>query len=354
MFKLFLKNSRIFNYQSKWLVGDIVAGLTVAVMLVPQAMAYALLAGLPPIIGLYASIVPLIIYAFFGSSHQLAVGPAAMVALLISAGVSQMAVPFSAEYVSIVLTLSLMVGVIQLLMGMFRLGFLTNFISHPVVSGFTSAAAVIILVSQLKSLLGINAPRSDGLLETIQLLIINISTIHLLSLLLGLLSILILIISKKIHALVPGALIAVFITTLITWIFDLNNLGVQIVGEIPTGLPVFTVPSFSWEQITTLLPFAITISLIGFMESYSVAQKYAIKNKYDLYPNQDLVGLGLANLIGSFFKIFPVTGGFGRTATNANAGANTQLASIITALLIAVTLLFLTPVFYYLPKPNKR
>jgi len=218
MFNSFIKNSRIFNYQRKWLAGDIIAGITVAVMLVPQAMAYALLAGLPPIIGLYASIVPLIIYAFIGSSHQMAVGPAAMVALLISAGVSQMAAPFSADYVSIAITLSLMVGVIQLLMGIFRLGFLTNFISHPVVSGFTSAAAIIILVSQLKSLLGIDAPRSEGLIETIHLLFVNISTINFYSVLLGGISIVILALSKKIHGLIPGALIAVFVTTLATWV----------------------------------------------------------------------------------------------------------------------------------------
>ncbi|BCE01555.1 SulP family inorganic anion transporter [Marinicellulosiphila megalodicopiae] len=350
MLKQFYETSRLFHYQKKWLAGDVIAGFTIAVMLVPQAMAYAMLAGLPPIIGLYASIVPLIIYAFIGSSHQLAVGPAAMVALLISAGVSQLAAPFSSEFVSIAITLSLMVGVIQFLMGVFRLGFLTNFISHPVVSGFTSAAAVIILVSQLKSLLGINAPRTEGFLETIEVLLQNIGNVNGYALALGLLSIAILLISKKLHVLVPGALIAVLITTVLTWWFNLNEKGVEIVADIPTGLPAFTVPIFSWDQIISLLPFAITISLIGFMESYSVAQKFAIKNKYDLNPNQDLIGLGLANIVGSFFKIFPVTGGFGRTAANANAGANTQLAAIITALLIAMTLLFLTPVFYYLPK----
>jgi len=148
----------------------------------------------------------------------------------------------------------------------------------------------------------------------------------------------------------PGALIAILIATVLTWWFGLDELGVAIVGEIPKGLPAFNVPEFSFAQIISFLPLAITIALIGFMESYSVAQKYAIEKKYDLYPNQDLVGLGAANLIGAFFKIFPVTGGFGRTAANAEAGANTQVASIITALLIAIVLIFFTPMFYYLPK----
>lgn len=352
MLQKFFKEHWIAQYKSGWFAGDITAGITVAVMLIPQGMAYAMLAGLPPIYGLYASILPLFIYGLIGSSRELAVGPAAMVALLISAGVSQIAEPFSTEFVNIAILLALMVGVIQLVMGMVKLGFLTNFISHPVVSGFTSAAAVIILISQIKHIFGLSLPRTEDLFESLHLLSANVANTNGYSLVVGLGSLFLLWFSKKIHPLIPGPLLVVVISTLLVWWFQLDQKGVAIVGDIPKGLPSLSTPTIDWLLIKELLPFALTISLVGFMESYAVAQKFAVQKNYDLKPNQDLVGLGLANIVGAFFKIMPVTGGFGRTAANNNAGANTQLAAMITATLIALTLLFFTPLFYFLPKAS--
>jgi SulP family sulfate permease len=338
------------NYQRKDLQGDMSAGITVAMMLIPQAMSYALLAGLPPIIGLYASILPLIVYAIFGTSRQLAVGPVAMVALLVTSGVGAIAQSGTDKYVMLAVALSLMVGVIQLGMGVFRLGFLTNFMSHPVISGFTSAAALIIGFSQLKHIVGLPLPRTENIAETIWLTLTQIADIHLSTLLIGVGGIVLLLVLRRINPLIPGPMVAVVISTLLVWAFGLNENGVKIVGDVPAGLPAFSFPAMNMADFTALLPIALTISFVGFMESIAVAKKIAREKRYEIDANKELVGLGAANIIGSFFKAMPVTGGFSRTAVNKNAGANTGLAAIITAVLIAIALLFFTPLFYYIPK----
>ncbi|WP_119396420.1 SulP family inorganic anion transporter [Salinibius halmophilus] len=336
------------NYKKQDLTGDVVAGITVAMMLIPQAMSYAMLAGLPPYIGLYASVLPLIAYAFFGTSRQLAVGPVAMVALLVSSGVGAIAEVGSSQYIALAILLALMVGVIQLAMGVFRLGFLTNFLSHPVISGFTSAAALIIGFSQLKHIVGLPLPRTENIAETLWLTLTQIADINWLAFAIGVGGIVLLLVLRRINPLIPGPMIAVVASTAAVYFFGWQD-QVSIVGNVPAGFPEFAMPSVHADDIVSLLPIAITISFVGFLESIAVAKKIAREKKYEIDANQELVGLGIANIVGSFFKAMPVTGGFSRTAVNKNAGANTGLAAIITAVLIGIALLFFTPLFYYIP-----
>ena len=337
------------NYKKESLKGDISAGITVGVMLVPQGMAYAMLAGLPPIIGLYASVIPVLVYALLGTSNQLAVGPVAIVSLMTAAGVGVLANGSVEAYIAYAVLLSLMVGGMQLFMGLGRFGFLVNFLSHPVISGFTSAAALIIGFSQLKHLLGVDISRSHHIHEILYNAWLQISDVHMFTLIIGFTSIVILLAVKKIKPMFPGALLVVVLSTLAVWIMGLDQSGVKIVGDVPAGLPSFSFPAWDWEAMSALLPTAVAISMVGFMESISVAKAFARRNRYDVDPNKELIALGTANIAGSFFKGYPVTGGFSRTAVNGQAGANTPLASIITAILIAIVLLFLTPLFYYLP-----
>lgn len=337
------------RYRQEDLPGDISAGLTVAVMLIPQGMAYALLAGLPPITGLYASVIPLVVYALFGASRQLAVGPVAMVSLLVASGIGHLAEPNSAQFVALAAVLALLAGLLQFLMGLARMGFLVNFLSHPVISGFTSAAALIIGFSQLKHLLGINLPRSEQVHTILWNAIRQIQDINLPTFAIGAGSIMVLLLLRRWRPLFPAALLVVALSILTVWFFRLDAHGVAIVGEVPRGLSSPSLPDFSADTVAALLPIAVTISLVGFMESIAVAKSFAAKNRYEVDANQELIGLGLANVAAGLFGGYPVTGGFSRTAVNARAGARSGLASIITAAMIALTLLFLTPLFYFLP-----
>ncbi len=343
--------SSINNYSKSDLSGDLSAGLTVGVMLIPQGMAYAMIAGLPPIYGLYASTIPLILYALFGTSRQLAVGPVAMVSLLIASGVGAIAEIGSGEFIALAILLALLVGVIQLLLGVFKLGFLVNFLSHPVISGFTSAAALIIGLNQLKHLLGIDIARSNHIHVILGEAFSNISNVHLVTLALGIGGIAIILLFKRFVKKIPGPLVAVTAGIAVVYFLGLEGLGVQIVKEVPAGFPPFSLPAINMDSVQALLPTALTIALIGFMESIAVAKAIQAKHKnYKLRANQELIGLGLANIGGALFSSFPTTGGFSRTAVNDQAGAKTGVASMISALLIVLTLLFLTPLFYYLPK----
>jgi SulP family sulfate permease len=339
------------NYSKDQLKGDLSAGLTVGVMLIPQGMAYAMIAGLPPIFGLYASTLPLIIYALLGTSRQLAVGPVAMVSLLTAAGIGVLAEGGTETYIMLAITLAFLVGVIQFLLGIFRLGFLVNFLSHPVISGFTSAAALIIGLSQLKHLLGVNLERSHYIHEIIIEALGQLSAINWATFGIGIGGIALIMGVKKINKSIPGPLLAVLFGILAVWGLGLVDQGVKIVGTVPEGLPSFGFPDFSLAAIQSLLPIALAISLVSFMESIAVAKAIQAKHKdYKVVPNQELIALGLSNVGGSFFQSYPVTGGFSRTAINDQAGAKTGMASIISAVLIITTLLFLTPLFYFLPK----
>ena len=337
------------NYNREDLKGDLTAGLIVAIMLVPQGMAYAMLAGLPPVVGLYASTLPLIVYVLFGSSRQLAVGPVAMMSLLVFAGVSPLAPPGSEKYVSLVLLLSLMVGVIQFCLGLFRAGFIVNFLSHAVIGGFTSAAAILILLSQLHHLFGIPSSGGHSAMTVLKGVIQGMGGFHPATLGIGLASIVILVIFKRKRPNFPAPMVVVAAGTLVVYFFGLDQSGVKIVGHVPKGLPSFAIPEWNVESLEVLFPAALTILFIGFMESISIAGWVAAREKYKIDSNRELVGLGLANVTASFFSAYPVTGGFSRTAVNYQAGAKTGLASLITAAIILLTLLFFTSFFYHLP-----
>ncbi|MEM9928573.1 MAG: solute carrier family 26 protein [Bacteroidota bacterium] len=339
------------QYRWEWLKGDVSAGLTVGVMLIPQAMAYAMLAGLPPIHGLYAVTLPLFIYAMLGTSRQLAVGPVAMVSLLAATGVGAIVEIGTEAFIALAIVLSLMVGIIQLVLGLFRLGFLVNLLSHPVVSGFTSAAALIIGLSQLKHLLGIDLGRSHYIHEILLAAADRFGETNWYTLAIGLAGIGLIIAVKQWNKAIPGPLLAVVFGILVVILLGLEGQGVKIVGAVPSGLPTLSFPTFTWSQIQALIPTALTISLVGFMESIAVAKAVQKKHRdYEVVPNQELIALGAANLAGAVVQAYPVTGGFSRTAVNDQAGAKTGLASIISAALIVLTLLFLTPLFYSLPK----
>ena len=355
------------NYRQEDLFGDLLAGVIVAIMLVPQGMAYALLAGLPPQIGLYASILPAILYGLLGSSRTLAVGPVALTSLLVAATVGPLAPQNSSQYLMLALALALLVGLIQLLMGMLRLGTLVNFISHPVLSGFTSAAALIIAFSQLKYIFGLSMPRLEHLNEISVFIFQHLHETNPYTLAIGLGSIAVLIFFKnglpellaRRHMpqswILPisrsGPLAVVISATLLVWGLGLHEwAAVQVVGKIPAGLPGLTLPSFDLAQLSGLLPSAVTLSLIAFLESISVAKSLASKRREKVDANQELVALGIANLGAAISGGYPVAGGFARSVVNSSVGARSGLASIITAILIALTLVFLMPLFFFLPQ----
>lgn len=338
------------RYKKQDLNGDIYAGITVGVMLIPQGMAYAMIAGLPPIYGLYASFIPQIIYSLFGTSRQLSVAPVAMISLLIGAGVSELAEVGSQEYIQMAILLAMMVGTLQFLFGLFRMGFLVNFLSQPVISGYTSAAAIIIGLSQLKHLLGVKMPSSNLIHEIIAATSTHISETHLITLIIGVAGIVLIWSIKRVNKSLPGPLIVVVIGIILVSVLGLGEKGVKIVGEVPAGLPVIGWPQISLENLNSLFSLALIISLVGFMESISIAKAIQAKRKnYKVVANKELIGLGLANISGSLFSAFPVSGGFSRTAVNDQAGANTNLSAWISAVVVGLTLLFFTSLFYNLP-----
>jgi len=342
--------SWIKTYSRSFLKGDVSAGLTVGIMLIPQGMAYAMIAGLPPVYGLYAALFPQVVYAIMGTSRQLAVGPVAMDSLLVAAGLGALSLSTPSEYIALAAFLAVFVGVIQLVLGGLRLGFLVNFLSKPVISGFTSAAAIIIALSQLNHLLGINLPRTNKLHELFSFLIEMGPKAHLLSVLLSSLGISFLFLLKNYFPKLPGALLLVFLTTFISAQNNWEGLGLTIVKDVPGGLPSFALPSASWSQIFALTPLALTLALIAFMEAISVAKAVEEKEKTnDLNPNQELIALGSANIVGGLFQAYPTTGGFSRTAVNHDAGAKTGVAALFSAAVVGLTLVFFTSFFYHLP-----
>jgi len=338
------------NYQRPDLRSDLAAGLTIAAMLIPQGMAYALLAGLPPEIGLYASTLPVLAYAIFGTSRQLAVGPVAIVSLLTASALSPLYEQGTAGYVSAAALLAIMVGLVHLVLGVGRLGFIVNFLSHSVLVGFTAAAAIIIGFSQVKHILGVSIDRKDHFYETVIDVAKALGDTHGVTLALGAGSIAALLGIKRIAPRIPGALIIVIATTAIAAGANLADDGVSTVGSIPDSLPAFGLPDINGGLVGELVVTALVITMVGFMESIAVAKVYARRHRYEVEPNQELVALGMANVTSGVFGGYPVTGGFSRTAVNDTAGARTPLASIITALLVLVSIAFFTPLFTNLPK----
>ena len=339
------------DYKFEYLKDDFIAGVTVAVLLIPQGMAYALIAGLPPIYGLYAALTPQIIYAFLGTSRQLAVGPVAMDSLLVAAGLGALSIVDSNQYIQMAILLALTIGAIQFLLGLLKMGFIVNFLSKPVISGFTSAAAIIICINQLKHILGISISQSNKIHIFTSALMQSETPINLYSLIIGIVSIILLILIKSWSSKIPSALVVVVIG--ICWVTFTHQIqpSVAIVGNIPDGLPNFSFPPLKWEIIKELIPISLTIALVAFMEAISIAKSIQEKHKtYEINPNQELLALGASNMIGSFFQSYPTTGGFSRTAVNNEAGAKTGVAALISALIVAIILTFFTDWFYYLPK----
>ncbi|MBW2376267.1 MAG: solute carrier family 26 protein [Deltaproteobacteria bacterium] len=338
------------DYQRADLGPDLVAGLTTAVMLVPQAMGYALLAGLPPIHGLYAAVAPLILYAVLGTSRHLAVGPVAMDSILVAGAVGAIATIGTENYVLIAAALGMMVGGIQAGLGFLRAGFLVNFLSRPVVAGFTAAAALIIAASQLGHLLGVELPRTHHVHRVVWEAIQHASDCSWPTLTIGVLSIAVLVLCKKRWPRFPAALFVVVTTTVAVWALGLSTRGVSIVGEVPAGLPGFSLPSVDSEVLTQLIPAAATIALVSFMEAISVGRVFAQAHRYEISPNRELIALGFANMTGGATGGYPIAGGFSRSAVNVRAGARTQLAALVTCAVVIITLLAFTRAFFYLPK----
>lgn len=338
------------TYRRADLRGDLAAGLTIAAMLVPQAMAYALLAGLPPIVGLYAATVPVIVYALLGTSGQLAVGPVAIVSLLTATALAPIAEQGTAAYITAAAVLAVMVGLLHLVLGLARMGWVVNFLSHSVLVGFTAAAAIIIGFSQVKHVLGATVPRTDSFLANLVEVGRALPSTHAVTLVVGLGSFAVLIALTRWVRALPGAFALVVLATVVSTLVDLPGRGVAVVGEIPAGLPGFVWPGVDTSLIGSLVTTALIITMVGFMESVAVAKVYARRNRTEIDPNQELIALGGANLSAGLFGGFPVTGGFSRTAVNANAGARTPLASLISAGLVLATLAVFTPLLRNLPQ----
>jgi len=351
-------------YDRAALTSDLIAAVIVTIMLIPQSLAYALLAGLPPQVGLYASIAPLIAYALFGTSRTLAVGPVAVISLMTATAVGAVAAQGSAEYVAAALILAMLSGAILLLMGLLRLGFLANLLSHPVVSGFITASGILIAVSQVKHLLGIRAS-GETLPEMLGSMASSVSTTNPVTVAIGLGALLFLFWSRR--GLMPmlikaglkprnadlaakaGPVFAVVVSILLVVLLRLDTRGVALVGPIPTGLPPLTVPLLDPDLWSVLFVPALLISIIGFVESVSVAQTLAAKRRQRIDPDQELIALGASNVAAGFSGGYPVTGGFARSVVNFDAGAETPAAGAYTAVGIAVAALFLTPLLYHLP-----
>ena len=339
------------SYKKANLKGDFVAGITVAIILIPQGIAYALIAGLPPIYGLYTALVPQIIYAIFGTARQVAIGPVAMDSLIVATGVATLALSGSESYIAIAILLALMVGVIQFLMGVLRLGFIVNFMSKPVITGFTSAVALIIGFNQLGNLFGVSFVKCDRVHILLSDVITRTSEFNLNTTIIGLIACAIIIALKKINNKIPNALIVVVLGIVILRYFGNSLLDVAIVKDIPSGLPGFSIPELDIDQIRELLPIAITLVLVGYLETISIGKTLESKqDEYRINANQELIALGLGNIFGSFFKSYPSTASFSRSAINEDAGAKTGMAALISSVLVIFTLLFFTPVFYHLPK----
>ncbi|HWL41854.1 MAG TPA: sulfate permease [Ilumatobacter sp.] len=335
--------------RGKWR-GDVTAGLTVAVMLIPQGMAYASLAGMPPISGLYAAIVGIAVYAVLGTSGSLAVGPVAITSLMTIEGVSRVVEPGDPSYPATVALLALVTGMILVVLGLARLGVLVNLLSHPVISGFTSAAAIVIALSQVKDLLGLDIGRPAGTIATVRALVDNLGGTNAATIVLAAAALTALAAGRRYARRWPTALIVVTLATLMAWLFELGEHGVTVLGDVPSGFPSPTLPEMSTGLLTGLVPVAATIAVVAFAEGVSVATAIARKTRDTIDANQELIAAGAANAAAGVFSGFPIAGGFSRTAVNHEAGARTPLASLVTAAVLMVAVLWMTPLFVHLPK----
>ncbi|KAL2571077.1 hypothetical protein GLYMA_18G286000v4 [Glycine max] len=345
---------RIYNWREYFQV-DLMAGITVGVMLVPQSMSYAKLAGLQPIYGLYSGFVPLFVYAIFGSSRQLAVGPVALVSLLVSNVLGSIADSSTELYTELAILLSLMVGIMECIMGLLRLGWLIRFISHSVISGFTTASAIVIGLSQAKYFLGYDIDGSSKIIPVVKSIIAGADKFSWPPFVMGSIMLAILLVMKHLgksrkylrFLRAAGPLTAVVLGTTFAKIFHPSS--ISLVGDIPQGLPKFSVPK-SFEYAQSLIPTALLITGVAILESVGIAKALAAKNGYELDSNQELFGLGVSNVLGSFFSAYPTTGSFSRSAVNHESGAKSGVSGIVSGIIMTCALLFLTPLFEYIPQ----
>jgi SulP family sulfate permease len=330
---------------------DLIAGITVALVLVPQSMAYAQLAGLPPYYGLYAAFLPGIIAALFGSSRQLATGPVAVVSLLTASALEPIAGANPELYIAYAVMLALMVGIFQIALGLLRLGVLVNFLSHPVVVGFTNAAAIIIGTSQLGKLFGVSVEKAAHTYETVfNTVVESFNSTHLETMLMAIVALGIMIAMKRWIPKAPNVLTAVAVTTVISWLIGFEQMGGAVVGSIPAGLPPLAIPTLDFQIMGQLLSVTVAIALIGFMEAISIAKAMAASTRQRLDANQELVGQGLGNIFSSLSQGYAVSGSFSRSAVNISAGARTGFSAVVTGVVVGITLLWLTPLLYHLPQ----
>ena len=339
------------DYTADTMRADAMAGLTVGVMLIPQSMAYAVIAGMPPIYGLYAGLVPLLVYPLFGSSRHLALGPVAIDMLIVGAGVGALAQAGTDQYIALAILLTAMVGLMQMAMGAMQLGFVANLLSRPVIAGLTTAASLIISTSQLGNLLGIELGRSQYVHVLVWEAVQHAASTHLPTLGIGAVCIVLLLALPRWAPVVPEALVVVGGATLASWFFEFEAYGVDVIGAVPTGLPRPEVWASSFSDLNALLPVAVTLALVQFMKNVSLGRVFATRHGYAIDANRELVGVGASNFFGSLFQSIPTSGSFSRSAVNDQAGAKTPLANVFAAAVMGLTLLFLTPLFYYLPVP---
>lgn len=339
------------GYSRKQFAGDLTAGLTTGVMFIPQGMAYAVIAGVPPIYGLYAGVIPLLIYPLMATSRHLSIGVVSVNMLIIAAGIGSLAKASTEEYIALSILLTMVTGLLQLLMGSMRLGSILNFFSRPVIAGFTLAAPLIIAGTQLHNLTGIQLPNTQYIFYIIEGVIQNIEQLHYMTFLCGVGAILLLILLKMIHQKLPAFVIVLSVGIFIGWFLDLGSYGIQLVGDIPGGLPSFQMPQIKFDSIRELLPTALTLALVQFMGVASIGQALAKRHNYIIDANHELIAIGASNFFGSFFRSIPVAGSFSQTAAAEQANVRTPMANVVMSVLIIATLLFLTPVFYFLPMP---
>jgi SulP family sulfate permease len=335
------------NYQT--LLRNFQAGTTTAILLIPQSMAYALVAGVPPVYGLYASLLPLVVYALLGRSRELALGPGALDTLLIGVTIGSLSMASNPNAATVAAVIAFQVAIIQIVLGLLRGGFLINFFSKPVISGFTSAAALTIAISQVKHLLGMDIDRSSRFYEEFWQLVTHVEEIHLMTAMIGIGSLCFIAMAKRIKKSFPNALAVVILATVVGTILKVDQNQVSVLGAIPQGLPQFGFVWVTQELFVTLLPSSVAIAAVGYLTTISIARTFADRNRYDIAPNRELIALGASNFVASFSQGFPVSASFSRSAVHAEAGSTSPYSLVVVAAWIFLTLLFLTEYLYYLP-----
>lgn len=348
--RLFPIAKDLLTYNRSTLFSDLIAGLSIAVIVIPQGLAYAMIAGLPPIYGLYAALIPQLIHGMMGTSRHPAVGPVALDSLVVAIALGALSLSGIGEVIAAAVFLATMVGILQLLMGLLQMGVLANYLSRPVISGFTSAAAIIIGLSQVEHLLGLQIESSNQIQKMILSVLQNFNESHLITVVIGLSAMSLILITKKYLPKFPSALLVSVFGVLLIWSTRWDLHGVEIVGYIPAGLPDVGLFTVSPELIKDMLPFALTLAVIGYVEIISITKELEEQEeKYSLKPNKELMALGTANLVGSFFQSYPVSASFSRSAVKFQAAAKTGMTAVFSALIVGLTLLFFTSLFFYLP-----